>query len=114
MSCIFDDAAITPAPEPTLPPELALLPKSAYSLCSHDAHFNRGTIYLWELPGTEPSDPDSIHMGSRGKMLGEMPRCEKIVILRYAWSGYDKLYWVYIEWEDVQGWVHLDLIQFKP
>ncbi|MEZ4676903.1 MAG: hypothetical protein R2932_22040 [Caldilineaceae bacterium] len=95
------------------PVELSTLPAKAWSRCFHDANLDQGSTYLWELPGVPPADPDSNITGRRGDMVGEFPRCVELEVTDLAWSETDGKYWVYVVWEDVEGWVGLDLIQLQ-
>lgn len=99
---------------PTPPLEVSALPTKAWSRCFHDANLDRGSTYLWELPGVLPNDPDSAVGGRRGAIMGEIPRCTELQITQTAWSETDQKYWVYVVWDSQQGWVKIDYVQFQP
>jgi len=100
-----------PAATPEPPAELSVLPVKAWSRCFHDANLDRGSTYLWELPGVPTTDPDSNITGRRGAIVGEFPSCIELDVTDLAWSETDGEYWVYIVWEDVEGWGKLHLIE---
>lgn len=100
-----------PKETPPFPAELGL-PMDAEVHCNHDPNLDRAKIALWELPGVTPSDPNSAYMGNRGRMLGQISNCTTVTVTQFAWSEMDQEFWVYIETEEVEGWVSLGLIDF--
>ena len=103
-----------PPNTPNPPSTLLSLPDNAQILCHNDPKLNSGGIYVWELPGLEPTDRNSGYMGRRGRALGLLEPCTIVTATDYAWSETDQVFWVYIKAEDAEGWVKLDLLSFSP
>lgn len=104
----------TPVRTPIPPPELMDLPVDAKIRCYDDPNLNRGEVVVWELPGVEPSDPNSAYMGARGERLGSLRPCTAVTIAGYAWSETDQEFWVYVEADRLEGWVPLSLVDLVP
>lgn len=96
---------------PNLPTELLSLPRSAQMDCPDNPDL-RVELFVWELPGVEPSDPNSAYRGSRGERLGSLSSCTIVTITAYAWSETDQEFWVHVSAEGIEGWITLDLIDF--
>ena len=80
-----------PPQKTSVPPTwLSRLPEAAQTSCDADSVLNRRETNVWELPGVEPSDPNSAHMGRRGKLLGSLPNCTEVMITGLAWSKTDQ------------------------
>jgi hypothetical protein len=101
----------TPMPVPSPSAELANLPKKAWTRCATDPNLRVG-VYLWELPGLPPADPNSGYQGRRGDIMGELAPCTEVQALEYAWSATDKEYYVFVTTGEIKGWVLLHLVQF--
>jgi len=108
--------SLTPAPGsmPQPPSELAELPRMAWIKCTGDANLDQDRVYLWELPGVQPADPNSAYQGKRGNSTGLLAPCTQVQILEYAWSVWDKMFYVLVTNGQVKGWVTLDLLGFTP
>lgn len=101
-------------PTPTPPTQLQFLPQQASVVCTSDVS-GTGPVNVWELPGTEPSDPNSAYQGNRGRLLGEVEECTKVTILAYAWSRTDQEFWVRILTPTgLEGWVSLSMVDLAP
>lgn len=104
------------SPEPTvyppgpLPETLATLPQQAKVLCRNDPVLDRGSIWLWSLPGRGVPDSDSGVSGFRGDEIGGIEPCEPIQITESYWDPYGGEYWVKIENNELVGWMPLDLV----
>ena len=99
-------------PVPTPPAKLLNLPQTARISCSSDSAQNSGDVVVCELPGVEPSDPNSAHQGRRGERLGTLSPCTPVTMTDYAWSETDQEFWVHITSEGLEGWVSLPLIDY--
>ena len=123
FNCLISCLAITgcakyqhslPQATPVPPSVMQSLPQRAEISCSNDPDLDQGSVVVWELPGVEPSDPDSAYMGARGKRLGSLPSCTVVKVTDYAWSETDEEFWVYVEAADLEGWIALRLLDFVP
>ena len=103
-----------PQATPIPPAELLSLPTNAQIDCYDDPSLNQGSAVVWELPGVDPSDPNSAYMGDRGERLGSVRACTVVSVTDYAWSETDQVFWVRIKAEDLEGWIRLDIVDFVP
>ena len=94
-------------PTPLPPKVLNALPRNGRGACS-----GGGAIPLWEYPGSTPDDPNSAYQGKRGRELGEISSCEKVLATSYAWSQMDGDFYVLVQNDSAKGWVELHLIEF--
>lgn len=94
-----------------MPDILAILPRQAKVRCFNDPALDeRGSVWLWSLPGSGLPDSDSGVSGYRGDIIGKIEFCELIQITEAYWDPYGAEYWVKIENNNLVGWVSLDLI----
>jgi hypothetical protein len=102
-------AVATPIP----PPELLTLPANAQIECDDNPNY-RSDVFLWELPGLEPVDPESSSGGNTGKRLGLVKACTVVRVTDYAWSEADQAFYVHIEMDSLKGWLTIDFLDFMP
>lgn len=108
-SCASPKPTVYP-PAP-LPDILVSVPQQAKVRCFNDPAIDeRGTVWLWSLPGRGLPDSDSGISGHRGNTLGEIEFCEPIQITDSYWDPYNAEYWAKIEVNDLVGWLPVDLI----
>lgn len=98
---------------PTPPADLLTLPRDVQVICHNDPNLDRGTVNVWELPGLEPSDPNSAYQGRRGNLQGELSWCTPVKVSDYAWSETDREFYVHVAAGSVQGWILLKFISFN-
>ena len=109
--CISSEPTVYP-PEP-LPEMLVTLPRQAKVLCLGDSPPDKGAVVLWSLPGKATPDANSGVSGYRGDQLTSMEHCEPIQLTQYYWDPYGADYWVKIEYNEIVGWVRLDLVSVE-
>ncbi|MBI5880245.1 MAG: hypothetical protein HZB53_21550 [Chloroflexi bacterium] len=99
-------------PPRPLPAELAALPRMAWMECIV-AEPDWPLIVLWTWPGIPREHPDSDTSGNRGASLGYVQGCTQVEITKYAWSGSDRDYYVWVKADAAEGWVGVQQIAFK-
>lgn len=87
----------TQMPTPVPPSDLSALPRPARIKCDNPPRADWDVVAIWELPGTQPGDPNSAYMGNRGQRLGLLSGCTPVTVTNYAWSQTDRAFWVYVK-----------------
>lgn len=101
-------------PRPTPPTELLLLPRRARIHCAADSRANAAGVNLWELPGIEPSDPNSAYQGNRGKLIDAIQGCTEVTATEYSWSETDQMFWVRVRAASgPEGWLPVHLLELS-
>lgn len=107
--CTSPKSEATAHPAEPLPELLTSLPQQAIVKCKNDPALDRGSTWLWSLPGNNIPD-DSGVSGQRGDEIGKVGFCEPIQIIDFYWDPYGAEYWAKIETNDLAGWVPFHLV----